>query len=72
MRAPWSAGPLPTVDAVSGTHRESLWIYVDDELLRNIDGLAKRMSVTRHELGRIAMRLGVEQMLRRRREGADR
>jgi hypothetical protein len=50
------------------TVRESLWLHVDEELLRNLDGLAARQGVTRHELARIAMRLGVEQMMRRRRE----
>jgi metal-responsive CopG/Arc/MetJ family transcriptional regulator len=49
--------------------RESLWLHVDEELLRQLDALAASKGVTRHELARIAMRLGVEAMRPRRRDG---
>ena len=50
--------------------RQSLWIALDDDLVRALDQLATAKRITGHELARIALRLGVEAM--RQRQGAAR
>lgn len=47
------------------TVRESLWIGIDDELLRELDAIAAAKGITRHEAARVAIRLGVELVRRR-------
>jgi predicted transcriptional regulator len=47
--------------------RESLWIALDDDLVRFLDALAKSKGVTRHEAARIVLRVGVELLQRQQR-----
>jgi metal-responsive CopG/Arc/MetJ family transcriptional regulator len=49
--------------------RESLWIALDEELVRELDALAKAKGITRHEAARIVLRLGVELLQRQQRGG---
>jgi hypothetical protein len=46
--------------------RESLWISIDADLLREIDALAKAKNVPRHDAARVLLRLGVEILQQRR------
>ena len=40
--------------------RESLWIALDDDLVRFLDAVAREKKTTRHEAARIVLRVGVE------------
>jgi predicted transcriptional regulator len=46
--------------------RESIWVALDEDLVRALDELAKRRGVTRHEIARIALRLGADEIRRAR------
>jgi predicted transcriptional regulator len=50
------------MSGTSGEHRESLWLHIPDDLLGQLDALAKARGVTRHDIARLALRLGTEAM----------
>jgi hypothetical protein len=50
--------------------RESLWIALDADTVSAIDALARAKGITRHDAGRILLRLGIELVKHRERDAS--